>query len=181
MYPAIILKAEMIQAARALVGSVTVKRTKASPFDTLAGILGEFAFAQYVFGDWQQHRVGRNKGQTDYPGVEIKTSAFPFRPTLNLLIREDYFHKRQPAFYVQIILNIPSTRSQDIQIGTPALLCGYATTTQVSNAPKKNFGAKTDQPGGYECYYVPIAQLQPMSAFRDVYQLYLEPMVRPAN
>ncbi|MFO1535741.1 MAG: hypothetical protein ABR586_08760, partial [Thermoplasmatota archaeon] len=61
--------------------------------DDVTGILGEFAFAQWFFGDWRKHMVGTNKGQMDFVNVEVKTSAFPFRETLNLLVREDYAEK----------------------------------------------------------------------------------------
>jgi hypothetical protein len=96
-YPKVELTEQMISAAKAMVDKVRVKRTVASKIDTLAGILGEFAFAQYFFGDWTKNRVGSNKGDIDFTNIEIKTSAFPFRGNLNLLVREDYAQKRKPV------------------------------------------------------------------------------------
>src|SRR4030042_6991654 len=109
-YPSILVTEEMIIEAKKLISSVKVHRTIASQIDTLTGILGEFAFAQFFYGDWRQHRVGINKGQVDFGNIEIKTSAFPFRESLNLLVREDYAYKRKPAFYVQIILDVESSK-----------------------------------------------------------------------
>ena len=102
MRPTITITNEMINEAQKLVGQVKVHRTIASEIDTLAGILGEFVFAEYFFDDWKKHRVGKNKGESDFPNIEIKTSAFQFNERLNLLVREDYVEKRKPKFYVKL-------------------------------------------------------------------------------
>ena len=97
-YSYIIITDQMIEAAKDLIQKVKVERTIASSIDTLTGILGEFAFAQYMYNDWKQNRVGKNKGDVDFEDIEIKASSFPFRDTLNLLVREDYANKRKPPF-----------------------------------------------------------------------------------
>ncbi len=169
-YPTIVITGEMIDQARKMESRVAVNRTIASDVDTLAGILGEMAFAQWFYGDWQHNSVGKNKGQTDFVGIEIKTSAFPFRETLHLLVREDYAQKRKPAFYVQVILNIHQRNAREIPANTPALICGWATYAEVDNAPKKDWGSKGGGRGGYLCHAIPIKKLHPMSEFRETYQ-----------
>ena len=54
VYDYIIISNEMIFEAKKLINEVKVNRTIASKIDTLTGILGEFAFAQYMYGDWKK-------------------------------------------------------------------------------------------------------------------------------
>lgn len=168
-YPSVEITGEMIQAARKLTKTVRVNRTVASPIDTLTGILGEFVFAKYFYGDWRNHQVGANRGKTDFPDIEIKTSAFPFNENLNLLVREDYARKRKPAFYVQIILDTPDPSGVKVSAGTLAYLCGFAGAEEVDAAPKKDFGSKFGGSGGYLCHYIPVKKLRPMEKFKQMY------------
>ena len=160
--PVVMITQEMIDEAIRLIPFTKVKRTIASSVDTLAGHLGEFAFAQYYFGDWKLHRVGKNKGETDFPDIEIKTSAFPFSEKLNLLVRKDYAAKRKPAYYVQIILDVDSESVQEIPPHTKAILCGFATAKEVDAAPLKDFGSKFGGEGGYKCRYISVNKLHPV-------------------
>ena len=50
-YPRIKISEAMLIEARQLEDSVRVHRTRASEVDSLAGILGEFAFAEFLDGD----------------------------------------------------------------------------------------------------------------------------------
>ncbi len=50
-FPCITLTAEIIDSARILIEKVQVNRTIVSKIDTLTGILGEYAFAEYFYGD----------------------------------------------------------------------------------------------------------------------------------
>jgi len=159
----------MIQEANSLLKSVKVNRTIASKIDTLTGILGEFAFAQYFYKDWKKNNVGLNKGQTDFKNIEIKTSAYPFRDTLNLLVREDYALKRKPPFYVQIIINVKNKHADSIQKGDKAYIAGWATAQDIDQAPKKDFGSKLSKKGGYKCHYIPIWKLNKMDNFKTEY------------
>ncbi len=161
----ITISQQMLDEATKFVSAVEVKRTKASPFDTLTGILGELAFAQFLYGDFRKNNIGNNKGKSDFRDVEIKTSAFPFSTHLHLLVRADYKEKRKPQFYIQIILNLPHTDSTEIPVGTQAIFCGFATCDEVEKASKKDFGSKFSTSAGYECYYLPIIQLHPMADF----------------
>ena len=168
-YPHIIITPEMIAAANDLVNQVKVNRTIASKIDTLSGILGEFAFAQYFFGDWRKHRVGDNKGEVDFADIEIKTSAFPFSLRLNLLVREDYAKKRKPPFYVQVIIDVASTKADKVEPGTKAFICGFASSTEIDAAPKRDFGSKIGSSGGYQCHHICIADLHAMDEFAEAY------------
>ena len=169
-YPYIIISEEMIENAKNFISDVKVNRTIASKIDTLTGILGEFAFAQFMYGDWRKNNVGENKGEIDFDNIEIKTSAFPFRDTLNLLVREDYAKKRKPPFYVQIIIDVYSKQADSISTGTKAYISGWATHKDIENAPKRDFGSKLSRFGGYKCYYIMIKNLNKMATFKKELQ-----------
>ena len=119
-YPVVIITQEMIDTAKKFIPFTQVRRTIASEIDTLTGHLGEFVFAEYFYGNWQNHRVSKNKGETDFDDIEIKTSAFPFSERLNLLVREDYAQKRKPSFYIQVIIDVSSRYARNIDRGTRA-------------------------------------------------------------
>jgi hypothetical protein len=169
-YPSVVVTQEMIDKAKKLIPSTRVFRTIASKIDTLTGHLGEFAFADYFYGNWRNHRVGKNKGETDFEDIEIKTSAFPFSESLNLLVREDYAQKRKPSFYVQVIIDVDSRDARDIAVGTKAYICGFASAEEVDNASKRDFGSKFKRAGGYQCHYINIKALHPMEEFAKAYE-----------
>ena len=169
MYPIIFITEEMIEEAIRLTPSVKVNRTIASNIDTISGILGEFIFAQYMYGDWKKNRVGINKGQEDFTDIEIKTSTYPFRDSLNLLVREDYAKKRKPPFYIQIIIDIYTNNINDFIPGIKAYISGWATSEDVENAPLKDFGSKFGNKAGYLCHYIQIKNLNLMKNFKSVY------------
>lgn len=164
--PFVLVSREMLEEAFKLIPTTRVERTIASQIDTLTGHLGEFAFAAFMWNDWKKHRVGNNKGQADYDNIEIKTSAFPFNPKLNLLVREDYAQKRKPDYYVQLIIDVASAKADKIEEGTRIVLCGYATAHEVDCAPLKDFGSKLSDKGGYRCHYIPITKLKPVEELR---------------
>lgn len=159
-YPRIVISAEMIKDAKEKIKHVKVNRTQASKIDSLTGILGEYAFAQWFYGDWRKNNVGRNKGKTDFKNIEVKCSAYPFSERLNLLVREDYAQKRKPPFYVQIILDVKNRKAEDILPGTHAVIAGWADSAQVENAPLRDFGSKSGNAGNYRCRYISIKKLQ---------------------
>lgn len=169
-YPFIVITDEMITEAEKLISSTKVERTITSEIDTLTGHLGEFVFAQYYFGDWKKNRVGKNRGESDFPNIEIKTSAFPFNANLNLLVREDYAKKRNPRFYVQIIIDVDDRRANIITAGAKAYLCGFATAVSVDKAPLKDFGSKLSSEGGYKCHYINNLELKPMNELKREYE-----------
>jgi len=171
-YPKIIISQAMIDEAKNRIQNVKVNRTIASKIDTLTGILGEYAFAQYFYSDWRKNRVGANKGEVDFDNIEIKTSAFPFRDTLNLLVREDYAQKRKPPFYVQIIIDVDTRNANHIEAGTKAIIAGWASHEEIGQAPLRDFGSKLGGKGGYRCFYIPINKLHEMDNFEEVYKEY---------
>jgi hypothetical protein len=168
--PQVTITKEMLDAGINLIDKVKVNRTQASEIDTLTGILGEFAFAQYYYGDWKKNRVTKNKGEVDYGDIEIKASAFPFNNHLNLLVREDYAKRRKPPFYIQIIISVEDPQANNIKPGTKAFICGFATSDEVDAAPKRDVGSKFGGSGGYKCHYIPIGALHPMDTFREEHQ-----------
>lgn len=165
-YPHIIITEEMILEAERLIPVTRVDRTVASRIDTLTGNLGEFAFAEYFYGDWRNNFVGKNTGQVDFGDFEIKTSAFPFNDRLNLLVREDYAAERTPKYYVQVIIDVQSRYADSVLPGTKAYLCGYATGAEIDVSPLKDFGSKLGAHGGYKCRYIPITRLRPLSELK---------------
>jgi hypothetical protein len=167
--PKVTITEEWLFKAKELEKQVAVKRTKASDIDTLTGIIGEFAFAQWFYGDWRNNRVGENKGEVNFQDIEIKTSSFPFSNKLNLLVREDYAQKRKPSIYIQIIINVNSKRASRIDPGTEAIICGYAYSEEVEKSPLGDFGSKYGGRGGYRCHYISIKDLHPIEEIKGVY------------
>lgn len=161
----------MLEEASRLIPTVQVARTQESEVDTLGGILGEFAFAEWFTGDWLgTHEVGRNKGHADFGGiVEVKASVYPFRETLHLVVREDYGGKPKPL-YVQVILSTATTAKKSIVPGTPAILCGFAYHEDVAAAkllPMPMGGGRYTR---YRAFQIPIRNLRPMDGFRAAFE-----------
>lgn len=170
-YLSVLITNEMLAYANEASNHTSVNRTIASPFDTLSGLLGELAFANWLLGDWRKHDVYSTKGKSDFFNeIEIKTSAFPFSDRLNLLVREDYAKKRKPLFYVQTILSLPNRDSKLIEAGLSIILAGYATAAEVDAAPLKDFGSKFGGRGGYRCHFIQISKLKDMSLFKEDYK-----------
>ena len=164
--PIIEITAEHIEEAEALVAGNQVRRTRVSPVDTLGGIIGEFIFAEWLTGDWRNHEVGTNKGKADLLGlIEVKTSIYPFKESLNLVIREDYGAKFKDV-YVQNIINVSDGYRKDIVPGTQAIICGFATHEQATSKPAKPMTMRGGMNTPYGVFKVPISELQPMADFR---------------
>jgi len=169
--PEVQISREMLEEAARLSPAVQVARTQESEVDTLGGILGEFAFAEWFTGDWRgTHEVGRNKGHADFDGiVEVKASVFPFRETLHLVVREDYGGKPKPL-YVQIILSTAAIAKKSLVPGTPAILCGYAYHEEVASAKLSRMPMGGGRYTGYQAFQIPIRNLRPMEGFRAAYK-----------
>lgn len=160
------ITAEMLDYARGAEEEVRVHRTRASKIDSLTGLIGELAFAQWFLGDWRAHDVRDTKGRPDLLGViEVKTSAYPWSDRLNLLVREDYAEKRRPAFYVQVIVDTPDRNAQDILPNWNCRISGWATPEEVDSAPLRDFGSKGGGRGGYQCRFIAIKDLKSMASF----------------
>lgn len=165
--PVILITAEMLTAARQLEEQVRVHRTRVSTVDSLGGILGEFAFAQWLFGDWRRHEVGDNKGRADLlDAIEVKTSIYPFRETLNLVIREDYGAKFKPV-YVQLIIDVRDPKEKLIVPGLPVILCGFASHAEATAGPAEQMPMGGGRMTPFKAFTTPISRLHPMADFRE--------------
>jgi hypothetical protein len=169
--PVVRITDDMLEEAARLAPTVRVARTQESKVDTLGGILGEFAFADWFTGDWRgAHEVGRNKGHADFRGiVEVKTSVYPFRETLHLVVREDYGGKPKPI-YVQVIVSTDAAAKKSIVSGTPAILCGYAYHEDVAAAKLLPMAMGGGRYTRYRAFQIPIRNLRPMDDFRAAYE-----------
>lgn len=153
---------EILNAAKQAEQGISINRTVASPYDILAGAIGEYCFAQYYYGDHTKAKVFETKGQTDFEnGIEVKASAYPYRDGLNLLVRQDYAEKRKPTAYVQTIIDLPK-RGAPIEVGMDCIIAGWATAEMIDNAPHRDFGDKDGQPAGYDCHYIELFMLNPI-------------------
>jgi len=166
-YKIVVITEEMLIDGLKMISDVRVNRTIASKIDTLTGIIGEYVFAQFFYDDWRKNNVGKNKGEVDFENIEIKTSSFPFNENLNLLVREDYALKRKAPFYIQIILDVESSKAEQIKPNTKAYICGWATAEEVDKAILKDMGSKLSSKGGYKCRCIPIKKLHSMDEFKN--------------
>jgi hypothetical protein len=170
--PEVQITVAMLEEAARLAPAVRVARTQESEVDTLGGILGEFAFAEWFTGDWRgAHEVGRNKGHADFRGiVEVKASVYPFRETLHLVVREDYGGKPK-QLYVQVIVSTDNAAKKSIVPGTPAILCGYTYHEDVSAAKLSPMPMGGGRYTRYQAFQIPIRNLLPMDGFRAAYEI----------
>jgi hypothetical protein len=160
--PRITITEKIIDAALAIERNVQVHRTRTSPVDTLSGIIGEFAFAEWYYGDWRQNEVGETQGSPDFEGrIEVKTSVFPLSERLNLPIREDYAKARTPDYYVWCCIDVPSRSDKRILPGREVAIVGWATGEEAHNAPLMNMGWV----GSYKCHLTPVPDLHSMDKF----------------
>ena len=160
--PRVVITDEMIQGANELVNDVQVHRTRTSPVDTLAGIIGEFAFAEWYYGDWRKNEVGETIGRPDFEDrIEVKTSVFPLSSRLNLPIREDYAISRQPDYYIWCCIDVPSKFEKEILLGREVAIVGWATGEDAHSAPLGNMGWVQS----YRCHLTPVPDLRPMGEF----------------
>ncbi|NJM42558.1 MAG: hypothetical protein HC853_18360 [Anaerolineae bacterium] len=118
-----------------------MQRTRASGQDSYIGTLGELTWAKLRYGDWRTFDTLHTKGQSDdtgppgsvYGSVEVKTSKTRLSSQSHLMVREDYAHKRQPAFYVLVLIG----QDQKPQEECEAYVCGWATHAEVVARPPR--------------------------------------------
>jgi hypothetical protein len=96
----------------------------------------------------------------------VKTSIYPFKETLNLVIREDYGAKFKDV-YVQNIINVKDSYRKDIVPGTHVIICGFATHEQATSIPAQPMTMRGGMKTPYKVFTVPISKLSPMDGFRD--------------
>jgi len=170
--PRVRISQQVIDVAFSKQVTARVHRTQASKLDVIYGLIGEYCFAEWFFGEWTTHSNVDTRGRIDFLDViEIKTSAFPFSSALNLLVREDYARVRRPKVYVQTIINTPKAQYSEVEEGLECILAGFAFRDEVDRAPLKDFGAKQGYKGGYQCRFIKISDLHPVDDLRTLIQL----------
>ena len=156
--PRIEITAEMMHQAMKLRDEITVNRTRENDQDAVIGALGEFAFAEWKYGDWRKNNVGKSKGKHDFKGgIEIKTSARKYSPTLHLMVREDYAQSRIANFYVQALID--AEPGERIGEGCAVFLVGFCKGETVKEAAVMDFW------GAFRVKAVPFYRLSPMEEF----------------
>ena len=163
---AIRIEIEEAMRARALRDAPTrqMHRTRASAQDSYIGTLGELAWAKLRYGDWQTFDTLHTQGQADdasaWGSVEVKTSKTRLSTQSHLMVREDYAHKRQPAFYVLVLIS----QDQKPQQESEAYVCGWATHAEVvAHPPRERISRHTQTQQGYRCYEVACGELHSLS------------------
>lgn len=160
--PKIKITMAMLAFAKKKEKEVNVSRTKTSPVDSLAGAIGEIAFAKWFYGDWKKNEVGLNKGRADFEGlIEVKASVYPLSNRLNLPIREDYARSRFPALYVWCCIDIPTRYNKEIRPGLYVAIVGWTTGEKAHAAPLGYMGWVRS----YQCRLTPVPELQTMQTF----------------
>jgi hypothetical protein len=152
----------MLEFAKKKEDELKVWRTQTSPVDSLAGAIGEIAFAKWFYGDWKKNEIGANKGRTDFEDlIEVKASVFPLSNKLNLPIREDYAKARCPALYVWCCIDIPTRHHKEIQPGLYVAIVGWTTGMKANSAPLGFMGWVRS----YRCHLTPVPELEIMETF----------------
>ncbi|MCW1969816.1 MAG: hypothetical protein KIH69_017015 [Anaerolineae bacterium] len=138
-----------------------IHRTRASPFDTYVGILGELVWAKWRYGATEQFDTLGTRGKSDDGDCEIKTSKTRVSEYSHLMVREDYAQKRQPKCYVLVLIS----SEQALNAETEAFVCGWATHADVvAKPPRERISNHTGRSQGYRCYEIRAADLKPMSS-----------------
>ena len=141
-----------------------IKRTRASPLDAYIGTLGELVWAQLRYGSHTNFDTLNSRGKVDDPGthasVEVKTSKTRISPLSHLMVREDYALRRQPSFYVLVL--IPQTQPPFAE--RDAFVCGWASHTEViARPPIERISTHTGRAQGFRCYEVAASDLHPLA------------------
>jgi len=152
--------------ARADAAVRQMSRTRASQQDAYIGTLGELVWAKLRYGDWSHFDTLHTRGKSDDAGsgdsagdVEIKTSKTRISTSSHLMVREDYALKRQPAFYVLVLV----PQDQPPQQERDAYVCGWASHAEViARPPIERISRHTQRPQGFRCYEVGCGDLKPL-------------------
>ncbi len=157
---------EMLAAADEFVLNVMKARATVTTRSPQTFLIAEFAFAQWFLGDWRRHNFRETNCETNFmDSTEIRSSARPFRNTLNLLAKQPYVDRRNADYYVCVIIDAPVIHPTEIQAGWICKICGWETNAKVKRALKRDVGKGNDRYAGYKSYAILISDLQPMSTF----------------
>ena len=144
-----------------------MSRTRASSQDAYIGTLGELVWAKLRYGDWTQFDTLNTRGKSDDAGtgeanagdVEVKTSKTRVADSSHLMVREDYALKRQPSFYVLVLV----PQDQPPHLERDAYVCGWATHAEViARPPIERISRHTQRSQGFRCYEVRCGDLHPL-------------------
>lgn len=162
-----ILDEPFLKSARKRAGEQRpITRTPGSNIGHLVGLIGEMVFVDWLWGDWRLHDPASTHGKADVAGcIEVKCSAYPVAEACRMLCRDDYMEKRQPEFYVQVIIDTRSKTDEEIPPGILARIAGWTDHATFSAAPKERLEGKDGRPLDYLTYVLPKVQWRPMSAF----------------
>jgi hypothetical protein len=121
-----------------------------------AGILGELAAGEDLFGDWRKAKVLRSletspdASDFDFQErmIDVKTAGHEWHRFL--LVPVPKFEQRHPDIYV----------GAQVRTEREVWIWGYATRDEVGSAPVKDFGLGPS-------YCIPLGDLHPISGLRD--------------
>lgn len=171
--PWVVITEELFQEAKRLIPQIQLQNDRANEFDALTGTVGELAFAQWFYGDFRSHSVGRNFGKSDFEGIEVKTSLHTLTSARHLIAKASYVETRPAAFYVQCFCNSSTPRRGPL-IGDTVFVAGWLAKEQLLNLGRENWEVTRDgENTGIRTLRVPLPRLNPMEEFKEAYQDYL--------
>lgn len=175
--PWVIITEELLEEAKSLIPRIQLHNERANDFDALTGTIGELAFAQWIYGDFRKHTVGRNFGKSDFEGIEVKTSLHTLTRNRHLIAKASYVEARPAAFYVQCFVNSSTPRRGPL-VGDTVFIAGWLTKDQLLKLGREHWEiTREGKPTGIRTLRVPLPRLNPMEGFSDAYQGYLRKKV----
>lgn len=171
--PWFVITEEIFKEAKALVPLIQLQNDRANEFDALTGTIGELVFAEWLFGDFHKHAVGSNFGDSDFKGIEIKTSLTALTRRKHLIAKANYVEARPTDFYVQCFIH-STTPKRGPLVGDTVFLAGWLDKDQLLQSGKEHLevtreGLET----GIRTIRVPLPDLNPMQDFRRAYEGHL--------
>jgi len=161
-FPSVTLTQDMVDFCYEMRRTVKVMWDECSLIDDLAGVAGEVAFPKWMFDDWRYNTVGRNKGKIDCGNLELKASGTPMRDGLGAMCKIQYAKARQPAWYLQTILDVPP-KTDALVAGVRVYLAGYCTHAEmVASVP--GYWNTT-----YQVHRVPLSFCRPVTNLAPVW------------
>jgi hypothetical protein len=133
-----------------------IQRTRASKIDTYVGLLGELVWAKLRYGTIEAFDTLGTRGKVDDGEIEVKTSKTRISEQSHLMVREDYAQKRQPHYYVLVLIPNDEVHHNE----HTAYVCGWATHDEVmSRPPLERVSNHTGKPQGYRCFEIRAGEL----------------------
>lgn len=172
--PWMIITEELLQEAKSLIPKIQLHNERANEFDALTGTIGELAFAEWLYGDFRKHTVGRNFGKADFKGIEIKTSLHTLTNSRHLIAKASYVESRPAAFYVQCFCNSSTPRRGPL-VGDTVFIAGWLAKDELLKLGREHWEVTRDgEQTGIRTLRVPLPRLNPMGQFREAYEAFLK-------